>query len=88
MKRTWRCLGTLMENEPIYYKGINLRDHPGVSLGETIELPHPQYPLQLHSMSVYRSESDGQTVIYAIDELSAAGVTASMSRSRKRWRGP
>jgi hypothetical protein len=52
-------------------QGINLRDHPGVSLGETVELRHPQYPLQLHSMWVYRSESDGQTVIYAIDELSA-----------------
>jgi hypothetical protein len=71
MERQWHCLGVVAEGQPLLYGGINLGSFPGASLGETVALPHPSYPKQLHSMSVSSVVANGKTIVYAGAELSA-----------------
>jgi len=71
MTRKWKCLGAVVENEPICYQGINLWEHPRICLDETVKLAHPNYPHQFELMRVYRTEVDGKNVIYAMTEFSA-----------------
>ena len=72
MQRSWQWLGSALEQQPVYYKGVNLWTCLGtsVALGETVELPDPQYPQQAgRRLSIRRCEINGETVLIAVGEL-------------------
>jgi hypothetical protein len=67
----WKIAGIVVEGDRINIGGINPWNHEWTATGEPeIELPHPQYPNQLHRMQIYRVESGERTITFAAGELS------------------
>src|SRR5215471_19544641 len=53
-------------------EGLNVWDHEWKGVPwPRLELPHPSYPWQRHSMSVYEITANGKCVRFAAGELSA-----------------
>jgi hypothetical protein len=68
----WGVLGIVAEGQPIYVGGLNLWDHEWRQVEiDPIELPHPQYPLQMHQMRVCEIEGSVKQVKFAAGEVSA-----------------
>ncbi len=69
--RQWKEIGVGFENEPIRFAGVNVWNHKWVPMDESVELPHPAHPTQIHKMFVYEIETAGRTITFAAGELSA-----------------
>jgi hypothetical protein len=68
----WKSVGIVVEGNPISIGGLNPWDFEWRRVqDEPVQLPHPSYPNQKHSMWVYEVESDGRKVRFATGELSA-----------------
>jgi hypothetical protein len=68
----WKTVGVVYEGDPIWIGGFNVWNHKWNLLkGPALELPHPSYPSQRHSMSVYEITAGGERVRFAAGELSA-----------------
>ena len=67
----WRTVGTALSDEPIDVGGENPWLHEWRRLDEPdVDLPHPQYPQQLHSMQIYDMDVHGRRIRFAAGELS------------------
>jgi hypothetical protein len=67
----WRSVGIVVEGQPINVGGVNLWKLEWQRVGqESVELPHPSYPNQLHRMSIYQVQSGGKAITFAAGELS------------------
>jgi hypothetical protein len=70
--RSWKVIGAVVEGQPIDVGGLDPWSLDWVRVAEPdVHLPHPQYPSQLHPMSVFEIRSGGKSVIFAAGELSA-----------------
>jgi hypothetical protein len=68
----WKSAGIVVEGRPIHIGGLNVWDHDWTRLQEPQpELPHPSYPSQLHTMTVYEIRTGGKGIRFATGELSA-----------------
>ena len=68
----WKTVGVVIEGHPMLIGGLNVWDHDWNRVqGPPLELPHPSYPSQVHSMSVYEIRDGGECVRFAAGELSA-----------------
>ena len=68
----WRTVGVVIEGQPLMIGSLNVWDHDWKRLLEPpLQLPHPSYPSQLHSMEVYEITDDNESVRFAAGELSA-----------------
>jgi hypothetical protein len=65
----WRLVGIGSEGLEVSIGGINPWAYEWQSTGETIEVPHPSYPLQRHMLEVWRTETSVPTR-FAAGELS------------------
>lgn len=67
----WRVVGTARSGAPISVAGMNPWDHEWRTLAEApVSLPHPQYPEQLHRMTIYEVNAQGRSIRFAAGELS------------------
>jgi hypothetical protein len=70
--RNWTVAGIVGDGDPIDVEGLNPWDFEWRRIEvDPIELPHPQYPSQLHRMWIYEIEGKGRTVQFAAGELYA-----------------
>ena len=68
----WRTVGVVLEGDPMWIGGLNVWDHKWNQLqAPALQLPHPHYPSQRHSMWVYEITAGGESVRFAAGELSA-----------------
>ena len=68
----WKSVGVVTEGESISIGGINPWNHKWKETGqEQIQLPHPSYSDQMHTMRIYEIESTGRAIQFAAGELSA-----------------
>lgn len=68
----WKAVGVVAEGQPVRILDVNLWDYLWIRLKEpSVELPHPSYPSQVHSMNVYEIEAGGARIRFAAGELSA-----------------
>lgn len=68
----WVAVGVVSEGQAIRVEGVNPWSFEWQQLDETpIELPHPSYPNQRHSMWIYEIVAHGKLVRFAAGELSA-----------------
>jgi succinate dehydrogenase/fumarate reductase flavoprotein subunit len=68
----WKTVGVVVEGERINIGGVNPWSHEWKSTGqEPIQLPHPTYPAQMHTMDIYQIETAGRNILFAAGELSA-----------------
>jgi hypothetical protein len=68
----WKAVGVVVEGQPVRIRDVNVWDYTWTQLNEpTVELPHPSYPSQLHSMNVYEIKVGGERIRFAAGELSA-----------------
>jgi hypothetical protein len=64
-------VGVVLEGQPIQIGDLNVWDHDWTQLQYgSLELPHPSYPSQLHSMSVYEITAGTKRIQFAAGELS------------------
>lgn len=69
---SWKAVGVVVEGRPVRIRDVNVWDHTWTQLTEpSVELPHPSYPSQLHSMNVYEIRAGGKRIRFAAGELSA-----------------
>lgn len=69
---TWNAVGVVVEGERINVSGVNPWDYEWkVTEQESIQLPHPNYPSQMHAMSIYKVEAGSRVILFAAGELSA-----------------
>ena len=68
----WKTAGVVIEGQPMVIGGLNVWNHDWKRLpGPPLQLPHPSFPSQLHSMTVYEITDRGEYVRFAAGELSA-----------------
>ena len=68
----WKTVGVVCEGDPMWMGGLNVWHHKWKRLEwPRLELPHPSYPAQRHSMSIYAIAAGGKCVRFAAGELSA-----------------
>jgi hypothetical protein len=68
----WKSAGAVADGEPIRIGELNVWDHDWTRLQEPeLELPHPSYPSQLHTMTIYEIRAGGKAIRFAAGELSA-----------------
>lgn len=68
----WKEIGVVAEGERIDIGGVNPWNHKWKETGQTpIQLPHPSYASQMHTMRVYEIETAGRAILFAAGELSA-----------------
>lgn len=71
-KINWKAVGVVIEGQPVRIRDVDVWDHTWTQLKEpSVELPHPSYPLQLHSMNLYEINAGGERIRFAAGELSA-----------------
>jgi hypothetical protein len=69
---SWKAVGVVVEGQPVRIRDVNVWEYTWTQLNEpSVELPHPSYPSQLHSMSVYEIKAGGGRIRFAAGELSA-----------------
>jgi hypothetical protein len=69
---SWKAVGVVGEGQPARIRDVNVWDYTWTRLNEpSVELPHPNYPSQLHSMNVYEITAGGERIQFAAGELSA-----------------
>jgi hypothetical protein len=69
---TWKPVGVVIEGKPIDIAGLNPWDFEWHQVrDESVELPHPAFPNQLHPMWIYEIRSADRTAMFAAGELSA-----------------
>lgn len=69
--REWEAVGVVTEGEPIVIGGLNPWDFKWRAVRtEPLDLPHPSYPHQSHSVTVYEITNGDQRVRFAAGELS------------------
>jgi hypothetical protein len=67
----WMPIGVVAEGQPIDVKGLNPWQCEWKQTADPIvELPHPNYPAQQHTMNVYEITDGNSTVRFAAAELS------------------
>jgi hypothetical protein len=69
----WKAVGVVVEGDSIRIRDVNVWDYTWTRLNEpSVELPHPSYPSQLHSMNVYgiKAGAGGEDIRFAAGELS------------------
>lgn len=66
----WTFIGLTHSGGSVSIDGINPWEHDWVSLGGTVEVPHPSYPAQRHQLAIYRINSERGAVTFAAGELS------------------
>lgn len=68
----WKAVGVVIEGERINIGGVNPWNHKWEATDqEPVQLPHPSYQNQMHTMHIYKIESAGRTILFATAELSA-----------------
>lgn len=68
----WVPVGVVVEGESILVDGVNPWEHKWQVSGQPpVDLPHPSYLNQLHTMNVVKVETGDREVIFATCELSA-----------------
>jgi hypothetical protein len=68
----WKVLGIAVEGEPIEIGGIDIWSQKWeLCNNPPVELSHPSYTNQLHTMSIYKVSLAGKSIIFAAGELSA-----------------
>jgi len=74
MNRQWEYLGAVVDQEPIYFREVNLWKHMSKATGESVVLPDPKYLNQQNRMFVYHTNIAGEQVTFAAGEFSASVV--------------
>jgi hypothetical protein len=68
----WKAVGVVVEGDSIRIRDVNVWDYTWTRLNEpSLELPHPSYASQLHSMNVYEIKAGSEDIRFAAGELSA-----------------
>ncbi len=68
----WKVLGIAVEGESIEIESIDIWSQKWEpSNMPSVELPHPSYISQLHTMSIYQINIAGKSILFAAGELSA-----------------
>lgn len=69
----WKSAGITLDGQAFRLGGLNVWKHQWIPLDEPpVELPHPNYPSQLHQMWLYEMKEENKTVRFAAGELSAS----------------
>jgi hypothetical protein len=63
-------VGVTSETGAVSVEGVNPWEHEWISLGGSLDVPHPSYPAQRHQLSIYRVDGPGGAVTFAAGELS------------------
>jgi hypothetical protein len=67
----WKAVGVVIEGERINISGVNPWNHKWKETAqESIQLPHPSYPNQMLTMHIYKIETAGRVILFAVAELS------------------
>ena len=68
----WTIAGTVAEGEPFAVDGGDVWLHKWLRTDDdSVQLPHPNYPAQLHRFSVYEIQRQTGVVRFAAAEVSA-----------------
>jgi hypothetical protein len=68
--RGWRFVGVVVDGQRVDVGGLNPWQFEWSATGDRIEVPHPSYPAQRHTIDVWRIETDRDAVTFAAGELS------------------
>ena len=69
--RDWKLLEVVHDGEPLELEGANVWDFGWSRLDDSaLEVPHPSYPSQRHTLWPYSIEVGGNTIEFAAGELS------------------
>jgi hypothetical protein len=70
--RGWNFAAIVAEREPVSLDGVDPWTAERVHVDEpAIVVPHPEYPWQTHTLTVYEVRTNGRTVKFAAGEVSA-----------------
>jgi hypothetical protein len=68
----WKVVGVVGDGERINIGGVNPWNHKWNPTGQVpINLQHPSYSNQMHTMHIYEIETAGRVILFAAGELSA-----------------
>ena len=69
--KNWQLLSTVVDGEILEIEGIDvwMEKWSQLDVG-TLEVPHPSYPKQRHTLWVNYIESNGHSILFAAGELS------------------
>ena len=84
----WKVVGVVGEGDPVRIRDVNVWDYTWTRLKE-VELPHPSYPSQLHSMNVYEIKAGGEDIRFAAGELQQMCGASTFPNDpclARRWR--
>ena len=67
----WKTRGTVSEGELFPIDGENVWLHKWIETADdTVRLPHPDYPAQIHRFRIYRIERPAGELRFAVAEVS------------------
>ena len=67
-----KAVGVIGEDECINIDGVNFWHYKWIAVGqESIQLPYPKYPGQMHAMHIFKIATADRGILFATGELSA-----------------
>ena len=70
--KNWKAVGVKSEDECINIDGVNFWYYKWIAAGqESIQLPHPKYPGQMHAKHIFKIATADREILFATGELSA-----------------
>ena len=68
----WKAIGVVAEGKAFELNGLNVWSYAWTATtDDPVDLPHPSYPHQLHTMRVYEIRDRDRHAVFAAGELSA-----------------